>query len=46
MSSGVIAQWSPQWVHLEGILIKVYGGQVYRRMRDVEGGARGGRGMG
>jgi len=45
MSSGVIAQGSPEWVHLKEVLREVHGGRVYRCRLNVEGG-RGGRGMG
>jgi len=38
MSSGVIAQGSPECVHLEVVLTEVYGGRVYHRRHDVEGG--------
>jgi hypothetical protein len=43
MSNGVVAQGYVTWVHFEGILREVYGGQVYCRRRDVEGD-RGGNG--
>jgi hypothetical protein len=38
MSSGVIAQESPEWVHLEEVVIEGHGGKVYRRRRNVGGG--------
>jgi hypothetical protein len=38
MSSGVMPQRYPEWVHLEEVLREVHGWKVYCRWRNVRGG--------